>query len=126
MVKDDKINVQIKLSKDFHTEFKEWAEWRKTTIQSAGLEAFEMWIYVQKYVGNFLEKGKEDISHEISEAFHKAIDDWTASHREAKFNDDPLISIMGSFKGDPDLSKIHDRHYETSPENQESSKKEED
>ena len=49
-VPDEKIvNTQIKIVESKYTEFKEFIDKRNLTIKSAGLEAIEYWIEIQKY-----------------------------------------------------------------------------
>lgn len=114
-VPDEKIvNTQIKIVESKYTEFKEFIDKRNLTIQSAGLEAIEFWIEIQKYIGLIISlEGSDDQKDVILKELRNALNAWIANKRKSKFNDDPLFTeLIGKFSADENLSKHHDKYYD--------------
>ena len=111
-ISEKKINMQIKSNEKLHQEFKRYADQRFLSIQSAGIEAIEFWIDIQKEIGSyFAETDPDELKIQIRSAFDKAISSWSKNIRNEKFKDDSLQKIIGMTSGTKSLSRKNDRYY---------------
>lgn len=109
---EKKINMQIKTNEKLHQEFKQYADQRFLSIQSAGVEALEFWIDIQKEIGSYFSTtDPNELKEKISSAFQKAVNNWSKNIRNEKFKDDSFQKIIGMTSGDKSLSKKNDRYY---------------
>ncbi|OLS19103.1 MAG: hypothetical protein HeimC3_47370 [Candidatus Heimdallarchaeota archaeon LC_3] len=109
---EKKINMQIKTSEKLHQEFKQYAEQRFLSIQSAGVEALEFWTVIQKEIGSYFSTTDPDeLKTKIRSAFNEAVDNWSKNIRNEKFKDDSFQKIIGMTSGNRNLSRKNDRYY---------------